>query len=174
MSIKKLNQWYIFPFFLLVSFALYLIITNKGDLYGNQSDTFSVRDTLKNQPKIDVKVNKKYDENGNLIQYDSSYSIIYFSPGTDINFFSGNSDSIMAHFRDFFDNDKFFGDDLFDKKFHNFDFDNHFFNFDPFETMKKMQERFRKFYNFPNNDSIFFNQPTQPKLKSQPQNMITL
>lgn len=174
MSIKKSSQWYIFPIFLLVAFSLYLIVTNNGSLYGNKSNTLSEKDTLKNQPKIDVRVNKKYDENGNLIQYDSSYSIIYSSPGADIKFYSGNSDSIVAHFRDFFENDNFFNNDFFNNNYPKFDFNNRFFNFDPFETIKKMQERIRRFYNLPENDSLFFNNPSKPKLKSQPQNMITL
>jgi hypothetical protein len=173
MIFKKKNQWYIFPFFLLISFILYLIVSNNGGLYGNQSEGFSVKDTLKNQPKVDIKVNKKYDEFGNLIQYDSSYSIFYSSPGANIHFFNGNSDSVMAHFRDFFDNDKFFKDEFFDKNFRMFDFDKGFFNIDPMESIRKMQERMKKFYYFPDNDSIIFNQQQQ-KIKSQPQNMITL
>jgi hypothetical protein len=36
-------------------------------------------DTL-NKPKVDVRVNKRYDDKGNLIQFDSSYSYFYSSP----------------------------------------------------------------------------------------------
>jgi hypothetical protein len=31
----------------------------------------------KNQPKVDVKVNKQYDDKGNVIGYDSTYSFSY-------------------------------------------------------------------------------------------------
>lgn len=36
-----------------------------------------------NKPKIDIQVNKKYDEMGNLIYYDSTYSYFYASQKTD-------------------------------------------------------------------------------------------
>jgi len=36
-------------------------------------------------PKVDVKVNKKFDEKGNLVQYDSTYSYFYSSPGFEKN-----------------------------------------------------------------------------------------
>jgi len=169
---KKVIQWYIFPFFLIISFGLYLIFIKNDGLYGNKSNLLSVKDTLKNQPKIEVRVNKKYDEQGNLIQYDSSYSIIYSTP--EMLFYRGNSDSIMAHFRHFFGNDNFFSDDFFYNNLHNFDFDNNIFNQNPIEKIKRLQERINKLHDFQDIDSLFFNKQSQPNLKSQPQNMITL
>ena len=41
--------------------------------------TTAVSDTA--NPKTSVTVNKKYDDKGNLIRYDSSYSYSYKSPG---------------------------------------------------------------------------------------------
>ena len=32
-------------------------------------------------PRVDIKVNKKYDDKGRLVQFDSSYSYYYSAPG---------------------------------------------------------------------------------------------
>lgn len=107
--------------------------------------------TGKNNPQIDIKVNKKYDEKGNLIQYDSSYTY-FWSNREDID------TSILSDFRNnkffLFDNDS----DLFDffsyprlhspfKSFFDDDYDLFSFNFDfnkEFEKMRKMQEEIFK------------------------------
>jgi hypothetical protein len=39
--------------------------------------------TARNAPKTEVRVNKEYDANGNLIAYDSTYSSFYSSHNTD-------------------------------------------------------------------------------------------
>jgi len=49
------------------------------------------------RPQVDVRVNKKYDEKGNLIQYDSTYSYYYTSPPTSKN--SIRSDSVFNIFK---------------------------------------------------------------------------
>jgi len=57
----------------------------------------------KNKPQESVIVNRKYDENGNLIEFDSTYTSYYSS-------FEGDTiriDSIINQFPDFF-NDEFF------------------------------------------------------------------
>ena len=94
-------------------------------------------DTIKgNNPKIRIKVNKKYDKNGNIIRYDSSYTYVYISPdGKSIQlnadsvfhgfkpYFYDNFPKIMKKpFGDFFENDSlfrynFFDDSLFEKMF---------------------------------------------------------
>lgn len=66
---------------------------SKNDLAQVQKST----DTLNPKPKIQWKVNKKYDENGNVIGYDSIYSWSYSNRGNvppEI-----NADSIMQSFR---------------------------------------------------------------------------
>lgn len=72
-------------------------------------------------PKVDVKVNKEYDENGNLIGYDSTYVWSYTNIQGDS--VSINTDSVLSHFKpminsrypDFFNqyNSLFFNDSLF-------------------------------------------------------------
>jgi len=88
-----------------------------------------------NLPKTDIKVNKQYDEHGNLIKYDSTYSYSYS------NFENDNilGDSIFDNFNrnfnhrfffseiPFFD-DKFFHDSLFDNDFEKGFFINPFFD----------------------------------------------
>ena len=64
----------------------------------------------KNKPNIKYKVTKKYDENGNLISYDSSYSYTFVSPHSEditadsdtscIDFFSGFFKNIPGIFKD--------------------------------------------------------------------------
>jgi len=82
-------------------------------------------------PKVDVKVNKKFDEKGNLIQYDSTYSYFYSSPGFKEN--GMNRDSVFNDFKMRFQNDyrgllddninsTFFTDSLFKYDFFNDDY----------------------------------------------------
>ena len=105
------------------------------------------------EPKTDIKVEKEYDEKGNLIRYDSTYSSFYNYSSTDIN----ELDSIMNRFRsnvwspfasDFpslngFENHLFQDfNNLFDDKF-----------FDLHESMQKEFERMdslrKQFHNSP-------------------------
>lgn len=66
-----------------------------------------------NQPNTDIKVNKEYDDNGNLIRYDSTYSYSYSSDGTD----SLMSDSVMNIFKEHFNKQFLSSDDPFMKDF---------------------------------------------------------
>lgn len=84
---------------------------------------------LGNQPKEDIKVNKEYDENGNLIRYDSTYTYYYSNiEGDEI-----VADSIFNNFRNMFENnysfstmpyfnDLFFEDSLLKYGFYKNDF----------------------------------------------------
>lgn len=169
------SKWFIFPLFLLISLVLFSFVSqNKNsDIYVPDNED----SLMKNQPKVDVKVNKKYDENGNLIQYDSSYSVIYSSPGTDIQFNNMDSDSLMAMMRkhmkmnNLFDNDPFFDNSS------GFGFNhNEFFNMDPFENMRKMQDMMKKMFPEFKQDTLQIDpqKNQQPVKKDKPQNMITL
>jgi hypothetical protein len=82
------------------------------------------------KPKIHVNVNKKYDNKGNVIQFDSSYSYSYSSPNGPRLL---NNDSVFHQFRNFYDkqfpsffnqrnNALFFNDSLFKYDFYNDDF----------------------------------------------------
>jgi hypothetical protein len=82
------------------------------------------------KPKTDIRVNKKYDDKGNLIQYDSTYSYFYSSPGFKN---SISSDSLFNNFKIPLRNDYkglldenmnsiFFNDSLFKYDFYNSDY----------------------------------------------------
>lgn len=86
-------------------------------------------DSTKIQPQTDIKVNKEYDEEGNLIRYDSVYSS-YFS---NIEGDPKRADSIMSEFRKHFNtqfplsmnpffDDMFFTDSLMQYDFYKDDF----------------------------------------------------
>lgn len=79
----------------------------KKDNNGLSADTI--------QPKTDIRVNKEYDENGNLVRYDSSYSSYYSN-------IEGNTllgDSIFNNFKNHFNQRYLFSDESF--------FDDYFF-----------------------------------------------
>ncbi len=89
----------------------------------------SPTDTL-NRPKINVNVNKRYDDKGKIVQFDSSYSYFFSSPGGIRHM---NNDSIFNRFQSFFNKsypnffeyqnkDIFFNDSLFKYDFFNHDY----------------------------------------------------
>jgi hypothetical protein len=114
------------------------------------------------RPKVDVRVNKKYDDKGNLIQYDSTYSYYYSSPGMFEN--SISSDSLFSNFKIQMRNDYkgllddnmnsiFFNDSLFKYDFYNNDYFSKRFklNMLKFENMFRemdslKMDRFREAY----------------------------
>ncbi len=87
------------------------------------------------KPKIKIKVNKIYDENGNVVGYDSTYVWSYSNTVTNNNLITIDPDSLISRFKP-----------LFDENFNGFPsnpFDNRFFND---STM---------FFDFFNNDHFF-------------------
>jgi len=99
----------------------------------------------KNAPKTDIKVNKEYDENGNLIRYDSTYSYYYSNILND----SLLGDSIFNDFKSQFNqryffsqkpffNDFFFQDSLLKYDFYKNDFFSKRFN----NNMQQMDKLF--------------------------------
>ncbi|HEY5687562.1 MAG TPA: hypothetical protein VIS27_04570 [Yeosuana sp.] len=116
---------------------LFLIITLVGiSCNGQKKDsekaiTKEKPESIDAQPKGSWKVNKEFDENGNLIKYDSIYS--WSSNGAIENLTSSDRDSILQSFKSkFFTNfsgfesqgfeDLFTQDSLFSKHFFNDDF----------------------------------------------------
>jgi len=84
----------------------------------------------KNKPKVDIKVNKKYDEYGNLIGYDSTYTWTYSNIEGDS--IQVNADSVINHFRPYIsDHYPFMIDPFYDNIFLNdSDLYNNFYNSD--------------------------------------------
>jgi hypothetical protein len=83
-----------------------------------------------NQPKVKVNVNKRYDDKGRVVQFDSTYSYFYSSPKGMAHL---NNDSIFNNFQSFFNKsypnifkdqnqDIFFNDSLFKYDFFNDDY----------------------------------------------------
>jgi hypothetical protein len=89
----------------------------------NSHKTDSIRDA--SIPKTSVTVNKKYDDKGNLLRYDSTYSYIYKSPGGTR---SIGADTLYSHFRNYYNRnyDSIFnqrlGDVFFNDSLHKYDF----------------------------------------------------
>lgn len=142
-----------------------------------QTNEFNNIDTLRNKPKIDIKVNKQYDENGNIIGYDSTYSYSYSSNGNTFNF--GNN--IMFNDSLFIDN--FMNtDSLFNEDFNNFDSPFLFGNFNGMFNNSKMDEYFKeqmkrmeKMMNELHNQQNFYpNQNNTTPNKNKSGNIITL
>ncbi|NPA37792.1 MAG: YnbE family lipoprotein [Chlorobi bacterium] len=88
-----------------------------------------INDTVKVQPDINIKVNKEYDENGNLIRYDSTYTYVYSNIDGNIQLQDSIFNEFMKHFNDHFGisadpffNDLFFTDSLLQYDFYKKDF----------------------------------------------------
>lgn len=105
--------------------------SNEEKIGADQNREVQKEDTLIDgtSPIVDVKVNKKYDAEGNLISYDSTYSYFYSNMETDTSAY----DSLRTSFRLFFDkqypdvfqnyfDQLFFGDSLLKTDFYYDDF----------------------------------------------------
>jgi len=114
-----------------------------------------------NKPQTNIKVNKVYDKDGNLVKYDSVYTYFYSNMNND----SVAQDSMFGNFsnefynqlpninRNFFDN-QFFNDTSFLKDFYNNDFfSNRFHN-----NMDMMDKMFQHMDSIKNS---FYNQQYQ-------------
>lgn len=133
---------------ILFASLVFFSFINKNDGTKNQPDI--EKDTIFTNPKIDIKVNKEFDDNGNVIRYDSSYSYIYTYPNgntEELNmdsifnsfkpfFFDRGFDIIHNPFNNFFDEDTFYQHHFFDDDFFMNQFENEMFHFE--EMMHKM------------------------------------
>jgi hypothetical protein len=91
--------------------------TNGQDTSDAQKDQASVvQDSTKNQPKVSIKVNKRYDDKGNLVGFDSTYSSFYSNVEGD----TARMDSLMNSFDRYFNrNHSSFFDHQFNTLFFN-------------------------------------------------------
>ncbi|MFZ4399489.1 MAG: hypothetical protein ACOYO1_05595 [Bacteroidales bacterium] len=189
----KVNRMYnksllSFPFFLLISIVLYsfVVVKEKTIVHGNcipdNKDSIAAI-----QPKVDIKVNKKFDENGNLVQYDSTYSEVYASPDANIQFFNFDNDSLFSQLKQKMNSNNFFNDDFFND-FKSLGFNQDLFQMNPLINFNQMEEMINKLKMFQLNDSLIIQpqqnnqlqQDKEPGKDNQPQkkntipNMITL
>lgn len=109
------------------------------------------------KPKTDIRVNKEYDANGNLIRYDSSYSYYYSNIEND----SLVGDSIFTNFQNYFNqryrfsNKPFFDDYFFEDSLLHYDFYKEDFFSNRFRrNMQQMDQLFWEMDSLKNN---FFN-----------------
>ena len=120
-----------------------------------------------NQPKEDIKVNKEYDENGNLIRYDSTYT--YYDSNIEGDEIA--ADSIFNNFRNMFEdnysfsttpyfNDLFFEDSLLKYDFYKNDFFHERF-------MNNMQQMERLFWEMDSIENKFFMEQFPEKGKNE-------
>ena len=103
-----------------IAFSLILGSCNGQNVKNeNQSNSKDILGNLNNMPNEDIKVNKEYDEDGNLTRYDSTYTYYYSNIDKNI----AAKDSIYENFRKMFEmsypfsnksyfNDLFFQDTL--------------------------------------------------------------
>lgn len=75
-------------------------------------------------PQTSIKVDKKYDDKGNLVNYDSSYSYYYSNIKDDKNLGDSIFDSFRSTFRNkyFFSRDPYFNDLFFEDSLLKYDF----------------------------------------------------
>ena len=99
-------------------------------------------------PKEDIRVNREFDENGNLIKFDSTYTYRWSNDTTLIQSFTPEDLSIFFRNQSkIFNDSTFFGDLFFD------DFDQLFFS--PFSNRKDSILNLHRFKNTPfSNDTI--------------------
>lgn len=107
-----------------------------------------ITDDSLNKPQVKVNVNKQYDDKGNVIRFDSTYSYFYsFPSGKSMNL---DNDSVYSHFRSYFH--KTYPDFLnpqFDNIFYNdslfkYDFFNNDYFLKRFELNRKMFDNMYK------------------------------
>ena len=134
-----------------------VVFAGKTTFISSNNKDLNGKDTLKDNPHIDIKVNKEYDENGNVIRYDSSYTYIYTHSGgrtEELNidsifgsfkpyFFNRGFDLMKDPFDQFFEKDTFYQNHFFDNDFFMQQFQNEMFRFeDMMREMDSLRNRF--------------------------------
>ena len=88
--------------------------TNGQDNHNSQKDQALVAQDSLNKPKVNIKVNRRFDEKGNLIGFDSTYSSFYSNVEGD----TSGMDSLMSRFDRYFNrNHSSFFDSQFNSLF---------------------------------------------------------
>jgi hypothetical protein len=108
---------------------------------GSLTKADSAKDSL-NKPRVDIKVNKQYDEKGNVIAFDSTYSTYYSN-------FKGDTVKMDSLFRGF---DRYFGNrhsPIFNNEFNDLFFRDStwapdFFHRDFFMKRYELNDRYMK------------------------------
>lgn len=140
--------------------ALALLICLNVSCNGQNNKKETTSKTAEKVPPGDWKVNKQYDDKGNLIQYDSIYS--WSSSNTYNNLSEIEKDSIISNYKskslssfstfpkqmrmDSLFVDDFFNDDFFNDDFFSSDFGEDFMQLDKIRDKMQQQQQFFKKY----------------------------
>jgi hypothetical protein len=132
--VSRARAWSMFPFIIAVMFAL----TSCHEKSNGQSASLAHKEALVSdslhKPKIDIKVNRHYNEKGEMIGFDSTYSSYYSNiqgdtiamdtlfKGFDSYFKNSHSSLFGKQFNDLFFRDSlvypdFFHNDFFQKRY---------------------------------------------------------
>lgn len=132
------------------TFGIYysLLLTIVICCYAEQMSAQEVAKSKPNKPDVRIKVNKEFDDKGNLTRFDSTYSYSWSDNGQ----IPMNADSIFNQFNHSFS----FGGDV-DSVFNQFGFGTPFFN-QPFTHSKEQFDKFFKGNQLPA-DSMFYSNP---------------
>ncbi|MDO6492499.1 MULTISPECIES: hypothetical protein [unclassified Cellulophaga] len=138
--------------YILISFLILLNVSCNGQNSSNKINT----ETTKKVPEGNWKVNKQYDDKGNLVQYDSVYS--WSSSNKYDNLSDVQRDSIISNYKSkFFSSfntfpkqmriDSLFMDDFFNEDFFSSDFGEDFMQLDKIRDrmMQQQQQFFNKY-----------------------------
>lgn len=102
--------------------------------------------TTEENPKTNIVVNKEYDDDGNLIRYDSTYSYYYSNVESNEDAMDSIYNEFRKHFNNqyFFSRQPFFEEFFFEDSLLKYDFYKEDFFFKRFENnMKQMEQLFR-------------------------------
>ena len=113
-------------FIILASVFLLVSCNAQTEKTTDNKENIQYEDSIR--PKIDYKVDRKYDKEGNLIKYDSTYTYYYSNIDKDAlindsvfskfnDHFKNNPFSNQNFFDDFFKDDKYLEDDFFKEDF---------------------------------------------------------
>jgi hypothetical protein len=101
-KIKDLFFWLRNRFGLLIILALILSSchekTNGQTSANAEKDQVAAAQDSLNKPKVSIQVNRRYDDKGNMIGFDSTYSSFYSNAGRD----TASMDSLMHRFDSYF------------------------------------------------------------------------
>lgn len=138
-----------------------------------KTDKFSVSKQLKtendsiNRPQENIKVNKEYDKNGNLISYDSTYSYSYSSSSMD-EMDPQKKDSLLNEFKSFFkESGSMCGDSFFNDFFAADSVGNSsLFSSQVRENLKQINKQFSQLDSIRSHKNTYINK-TVPKIKNK-------
>ncbi len=131
-----------------IIFSLFLsVLALVGCNAQNQEGTGKINIDSTNiiKPQTEVKVNKEYDDQGNLIRFDSTYSYSYSNIENDTLL----EDSIMSNFKHHFNKSNYFSSDPFftDLFFQDSLLQNDFYNNDFFiERFKQNHQKMNRLF----------------------------